>query len=239
MPGIWERLRRLWTRGRARAQGRGPLQALEEYREKLVQSVDKLSWQYLKLGEVRGQLAQRAERLKRLIQRYDEQARRHYKLGHLELAKAALREKLAHEAELARLQDTLHELDRQRESLRAYKERLTGQLQLYELRKEALEIRYSATRAELEARELQATLSLDELPELQEAVAQAESEIREIQARLEAVRELQAEAAPPWGDVGEEALAEAIERLKAELQPAPREREWERERKRKQGPRRT
>ncbi len=229
MPSIWERLTRLLTlrRGR-RGRARGPLQALEEYQQKLVQSVDRLSWQYLKLGEVRGQLAQRAGRLQRLIQRYDEQARKHYKLGQRDLAKAALQEKLRHQAELDKLKSTIDELDRQRESLKAYKEQLAGQLQLYELRKEAIEIRYSATQAELEARELQASLSLDELPDLQEAVAQAEAEIREIQARLEALSELQAEGAwggegvPSLADVSEEEMAEEIERLKGERQHARR-----------------
>jgi len=201
MPSFLERLRRLI---RLKRQGRrSPLQALEEYHQRLFRSADRLTWQYLKLGKVHHQLNQRAESLRRLVQRYDDQARKHYKLGQLDLAEAAIREKLKHQAELKRLEGTVEELGERLKTLKVHKERLAGQLQLYQIHKEAIELRYDASRAELEARELQSGLSLDELPDLTGAIEEAEEEIRVIQSQLEATRELE-EA--DWQGEGEEEL---------------------------------
>lgn len=214
MPGLWERLRRLITLKR---QGRkGPLQALEEYHQRLFRSADQLTWQYLKLGKVSRQLGQRAESLRRLIQRYDDQARKHYKLNQLDLAEAAIREKLKHQADLKRLEGTVEELGERLKTLKAYKEKLAGQLQLYQIHKEALELRYDASRTELEARELQSGLSLDELPDLKGAIEEAEEEIRVIQAQLEATREL--EEADRRSEGEEELRDEEVAREIAELE---------------------
>ncbi len=228
MPSLWARLKRLLALRRRGRRPRDPLKLLEEHKEKLFESMNRLSWQALKLGEVRQQLRGRAGSLERLVQRYEEQARKHYKLGQVDLAKAALREKLRHEEELRRLRETVEALGRQQETLKAHKERLVGQLELYRLKAEALELRYRATQAELEARELQMGLSSDEMPDLQEAVSGAEEEIRRIQAQLEALEELHApeearadEGAlaltAPSGDVEEEELRKEVERLRREL----------------------
>lgn len=229
MPGLWARVKRLLALRRRGRGPRDPLQILEEHKQKLFESMDRLSWQALRLGEVRQQLRGRARSLERLVQRYEEQARKHYKLGQVDLAKAALREKLRHEEELRRLRETVEALGRQQDALKAHKERLVGQLELYRLKAEALELRYRATQAELEARELQLGLSSDEMPDLQEAVSGAEEEIRRIQAQLEALEELHEETgtvrdasasvltAPP--EVQEEELQREVERLQRELLP--------------------
>lgn len=223
MPSLWARLKRWVALRRRGRRPRDPLKILEEHKKKLFESMDRLSWQALKLGEVRQQLRSRARSLERLVQRYEEQARKHYKLGQLDLAKAALREKLRHEEELQRLEETVEALGRQQEALKAHKERLVGQLELYRLKAEALELRYRATQAELEARELQLGLSSDEMPDLQEAVSGAEEEIRRIQAQLEALEELNEEAAgegvfgPRAREVEEEEVQKEVERLRREL----------------------
>ena len=228
MPSLWARLKRLLTLRRRGQRPQDPLKILEEHKEKLFESMNRLSWQALKLGEVRQQLRGRARSLERLVQRYEEQARKHYKLGQVDLAKAALREKLRHEEELKRLRETVEALSRQQETLKAHKERLVGQLELYRLKAEALELRYRATQAELEARELQLGLSSDEMPDLQEAVSGAEEEIRRIQAQLEALEELHEDARAdkgalaipaPSGEVEEEELRKEVERLRKELLP--------------------
>jgi chromosome segregation ATPase len=99
---------------------------------------------------------------------------------------------------------------------------LIGQLQLYRIRKEALELRYSASKAELEARELQVGLSLEELPDLKETLKQAEEEIRTIQAKLEATEELAAEPHAVESDLADEEVAREIARLKDELKGSRR-----------------
>jgi len=214
MPSFWERLRRLIALKRRRR--KDPLQVLEEHHQRLFRSADRLTWQYLKLGKVRHELSQRAESLRRLVQRYDDQARKHYKLGQSDLAEAAIREKLKHQAELKRLEGTVEELGERLKTLKAHKERLAGQLQLYQIHKEAIELRYDASRAELEARELQSGLSLDELPDLTGAIEEAEEEIRLIEAQLEATRELEETS---WRAEGEEGLRdEEVAREIAELE---------------------
>jgi phage shock protein A len=221
MSTIWERLRRLITLRFRRE--RGPLQALDERQERLLEGTERLAQQCLKLGKVQRELSLRAESLRRLAQRYDDLARKHYKLGQIGLAEAAIRERLKHQAELERLNRTVEELGQQLETLKAHKERLIGQLQLYRIRKEALELRYTASQAELEARELQLGLSLEELPDLRETIRQAEEEIRAIQARLEATEELAAE--PQQGvesDLADEEVAREIARLRDELKGSRR-----------------
>ena len=228
MPGLWARLKRLLALRRRGRRPRDPLKILEEHKQKLFESMDRLSWQALKLGEVRRQLQGRARSLERLVQRYEEQARKQYKLGQVDLAKAALREKLRYQEELKRLRETVEALGRQQDELKAHKERLVGQLELYRLKAEALELRYRATQAELEARELQLGLSSDEMPDLQEAVSGAEEEIRRIQAQLEALEELHEDVRADQGglavaavsrEVEEAHLREEIERLRRELLP--------------------
>ncbi len=217
MPSLWERLKRVITLRARRNRASEPLRALEVYQKKLFQSMDQLTWQYLKLGEIRQQLRQRAASLERLAQRYDDQARKHYKLNQIDLAETALRERLKHEAELKRLRRTIEELAKQLESLKAHKERLSGQLQLYHLHKEAIELRYRATRAELEARELQVGLGEDELPDLRGTLETAEEEIRAIQAELGALEEMQeelSEAEMGRPEIDEEEIQREIERWK-------------------------
>lgn len=219
MPSLWERLKRLITLRARRNRAREPLRALEAYQKKLLGSMDRLTWQYLKLGEIRQQLRRRGASLERLAQRYDDQARKHYKLGQVDLAETALRERLKHEAELKHLHKTIEDLERQRESLKAHKERLASRLQLYHLHKEAIELRYRATQAELEARELQVGLGGEDLPDLRGTLATAEEEIRRIQAELEALEEMQeelGEGGPGRPEIDEEELRRELERWKGE-----------------------
>jgi phage shock protein A len=219
MPSLWERLKRLITLRARRDRAKEPLRALEAYQKKLFASMDRLTWQYLKLGEIRQQLRQRGASLERLAQRYDDQARKHYKLGQIDLAETALRERLKHEAELRRLHKTIGDLEKQLASLRAHKERLAGQLQLYHLHKEAIELRYRATQAELEARELQVGLGGDDLPDLRGTLETAEEEIREIQAELEALEEMQEELGEDElgrHEIDDEEIHRELERWKGE-----------------------
>jgi len=224
MPAILERLRRLISSRLKRR--RTPLQALDEHQERLLEGTEKLAQQCLRLGKVRSELRLRAESLGRLAQRYEDLARKHYKLGQISLAEEAIREKLKHQAELERLNRTIDELGEQLEALKAHKERLIGQLQLYRIRKEALELRYTASRAELEARELQVGLSSEELPDLRETIRQAEDEIRAIQARLDATEELVAEPQAEEGELADEEVAREIARLKDELKGRDESPKW-------------
>ncbi|MBI1730883.1 hypothetical protein HY229_07675 [Candidatus Acetothermia bacterium] len=224
MATLWERFKALFATPQNQNPRKRPLQVLEEYNEKLFESTNRLAQRYGELREIRAKLDSHAQSLQRILQRYDEQARKHYRNNQVELAEAALREKLKQQTDLKNLEVSIEELDKRIESLRAHKERLQGQLQLYKIRREAMELRYDASKTELETRELQIDLSSDELPDVQSAITEAENEIRQIQFQLEATRELQGETklsqksgkeadAQPSDDE----VAREIERLRKEL----------------------
>jgi phage shock protein A len=227
---LWEKFKALFTTPQNQHPRKRPLQVLEEYNEKLFESTNRLAQRYGELREIRAKLDSHAQSLRRILQRFDEQARKHYRNSQVELAEAALREKLKQQTDLKNLETSIEELDKRIDSLRAHKERLQGQLQLYKIRREAMELRYDASKTELETRELQIDLSSDELPDVQSAIAEAENEIRQIQFQLEATRELQGETKPSQkggkeGDAqpSEDEVAKEIERLRKEILGKKRE----------------
>jgi len=215
---LWETIRSKIFRTRAPKTASSPLRKLDEYNKKLFESTDRLAHRHHELCEVRLQLEGHAARLQRILQRYDEQARKHFRSNQTELAEAALREKLKHQPELERLQQSIRDLNVHIISLKAHKEKLQGQLQFYKIRKEAIALRYDASKAELETHELQQAALDEELPDIQSAIDEAEHEIKQIHYQLEAAREL--ENASERRDFSEKESAEIsreIEKLKKEL----------------------
>ena len=197
MAGILERLGRIWRRrlGRKARRVQSPLQVLQHHLDQMARSADALKQSSLKLGQMQGELRHRLHQLDRLIQRYDEQARKAYKLKQLDLAELAIREKLKNQAEQQHLQGDIDELGVQITSLEARKEGLINRMEIYQTKREELELRLSASRAQLQAGEVSLGLSEGSLmlEEVKEALAQAEREIQAMQARVEATRELEQE----------------------------------------------
>jgi phage shock protein A len=194
-----------------------PLSALDEYNAKLFESTERLAKRCLELKEVRARLDRHSDDLRTLLRKYDEQARKHYKDSQSELVETALREKLRHQNELDNLKNSMREMDGHIISLESHKKRLQGQLQLADIKKESLELRYDATKAELETRELQQGLSQEEIPDVKSAIDEAEDEIRQIQIQLEAVREIdssQKDSQFLADSSNQREIEEEIERLK-------------------------
>lgn len=234
MGGFLPRLRRIWQQRRRRAkQAENPLQALQRHLAEMGQGAEALKQSSLKLGELQGELRQRLRQLERLIQRYEEQARKAYKLKQMDLAEMAIREKLRNQTERDRLQSDIDELGKQITLLERRKEGLLNRLEIYQMKREELELRYSASQADLQAREINAGISESSLMlgEVKDALDEAEQEIRVMQARVEATRELERESqsqALAEADLDEEpeehllpqeesAVTRELERLKHEL----------------------
>jgi len=231
MAGLFQRLRWIWQQRRRRTKpAESSLQALRRHLDEMTQSAEALKQSSLKLGQMQGELRQRLRQLERLIQRYEEQARKAYRLKQMDLAEMAIREKLRNQGERDRLQSDIDDLSKQIGQLETRKEGLLNRLEIYQTKREELELRYSSSQAELQAREINAGISMNSLMlgEVKDALAEAEREIRAMQARVEATRELEEERQRQSEDeatleeleessVEESAVSRELERIKQEL----------------------
>jgi len=223
LAGLLQRLKEKLFGRKEDRDSSSPVSVLEEYNKKLFDSTERLAKRHLELNQVRVKLQAHADKLRAFLRKYDDQARKYYQTAQMELVEAALKEKLQHKAELEKLNESISELDRHIESLRANKERMQGQLQLFKIKREAIELRYDASKTELETKELQMGLSETEIPDVENAIKEAESELQSIQVQLEATRELEREPEEEIAKslTGESQsngeLEEEIEQLKQEL----------------------
>jgi len=136
----------------------------------------------LDLATTRIQLEARARTIEAQMPQHQQQARRALVAGQADLARLALRRRLAAAAELRMLEQHVHELQHKQQTLALHEQRLATQLEAFEARVQLIAASYSAAEAQVRIGDAFDGVST-EMNDLSRALALVEQQAEHLQTR--------------------------------------------------------
>lgn len=123
------------------------------------------------------------------LDRLDGQAKDALQSGREDLARKALENKAAHQAQAASLDQQIRDLDEQQQKLMAAESRLASKVESFRTKKETIKAQYSAAEAQVKVTESVTGIS-EEMADVGMAVQRAEEKTENMKARSEALDDL-------------------------------------------------
>ncbi len=123
------------------------------------------------------------------LEKLDSQAKDALQSGREDLARKALENKAAHQAQAASLDQQIRDLDEQQQKLMAAESRLASKVESFRTKKETIKAQYSAAEAQVKVTESVTGIS-EEMADVGMAVQRAEEKTENMKARSEALDDL-------------------------------------------------